>query len=343
MINSFFLSQKKWTFLSCLVSFLAAPFSIGHGSANSTISYCENTFFSDADYERFQSQGYAIVPQLLNDFAVTRLLEASDDFYDSAQRIFNRAAALGWFDDLVYLSSKGAMPFSINDRSFRITKVDLKAAAIHVEDRGSILVIGRKDSGGLALHRVVWATAAHPEIMSFINLQMKRILRETMGGTHAEWIISQFHYKMPGDGVSFPPHQDIEHRVANDATFDESIGLLPAVHIITALTPHSAINGGLVFLSGNARINHHLKNNPARQALVIENTAFHHTPTLRPGDAIILSPYNVHFSFPNLSRQSRQTLILGFAAISENGQRANHGAYPGQGSGLVITLDEDKP
>jgi ectoine hydroxylase-related dioxygenase (phytanoyl-CoA dioxygenase family) len=171
--------------------------------------------------------------------------------------------------------------------------------------------------------------------------KMRALAALIMGGPAAELIITQFHYKMPGDGVAFGPHQDIANRYANDPNFDESIGRLPAMHVLVALEPHDASNGGLTFVEGNERVKHYLqKTGPTLRDQVKQRTQGVHTPSLAAGDAVLLSPYNVHFSEPNIGSASRLTAIFGFTAVGPNGERANHAIYPGVGSGVMLELPQ---
>lgn len=158
---------------------------------------------------------------------------------------------------------------------------------------------------------------------------MVRTFMALLGCTDLEHIICQLHPKLPGDGIAYPRHRDVQFRKAFDPDWTDILGNGSYAICILPIDPMSEENGGL-WVDKNSL----LGEDAPEDILWIETT---------PGDILFMNPYVWHGSGPNKSLQARRTLLSGFCAFG-----ANHKAYPGAfvnmrftltGEGEVINVD----
>jgi ectoine hydroxylase-related dioxygenase (phytanoyl-CoA dioxygenase family) len=143
---------------------------------------------------------------------------------------------------------------------------------------------------------------------------------------------------MPGDGVSFDWHQDIQHRDKGPGTWRDLNGRGSYVQTLLAVDEMRADNGPLQFVPQDA------VRTDARGRL--SDTPFDYGTPMgtgggdvidasraetiigEAGSVILFGPYAVHGSTANHSLAPRRVLINGYAHPGANGR-----VYPGVGSG----------
>lgn len=138
---------------------------------------------------------------------------------------------------------------------------------------------------------------------------------ELLNSQELEQLICQAHFKLPGDNVSFARHQDIKYRKEFDPEWNDINGPCSYAIAIIPVDPMGQNNGGL-----SIEPRSHL--NPSEESVWIEAA---------PGDLLLMHPYVWHESGPNMSNESRRTLLTGFCAYG-----ANHKNYPGNCTNMVI-------
>jgi ectoine hydroxylase-related dioxygenase (phytanoyl-CoA dioxygenase family) len=200
-----------------------------------------------------------------------------------------------------------------------------------VMHRGAQFVV----SGGTRIHRVVWCGAAAPVLSDLgRHPRLVALAGQVLGTPRVEQLINQAHFKLPGDGVAFPWHQDSTHRRYGTPLWTDVNGRGSFVEIAVALDPMGPENGGLRFVPGTGRLGH-VPTDP-RTGELPEGTfdpAAAVAPRLGPGDAVMFGPYTVHGSPPNTGPTPRRLFLNGFAYPG-----ANRRIYPGDGAGRVLDV-----
>ena len=201
---------------------------------------------------------------------------------------------------------------------------------------GSLFVIGRADATRAPrIDRVVWCGAAEPVLLrAGRSPRILELAAELLGSDSFDHIINQAHIKSPGDGLSFGWHQDSAHRRYGTDLWRDVNGRGSFVQVIVAVDPMTRENGALAVVPNTPRLGH-VPVDPngslpadaltERDAVLIEAD---------PGTAVLLHPFAVHASGPNLSRSKRRAFINGFASPG-----ANHRVYPGAGTGVRLSIE----
>jgi len=212
-------------------------------------------------------------------------------------------------------------------------------------DAGAYFVLDETAHGDVIIKRIVWAGGMEP---SLLDLSADRRLLgpalQLLGSSQCEQLLCQAHFKMPGDGVSFDWHQDIQHRDKGPGTWRDTNGRGSYVQTIVLVDEMTPENGPLQFIpndavrfDGSGRISsgHHDDPTPGsdRQAVSQIDETRAVTVTGGAGSVILFGPYAVNGSTANTSRMSRRILINGYAFPGANGR-----IYPGEGSGRRLEL-----
>lgn len=206
--------------------------------------------------------------------------------------------------------------------------------------RGSYFVLGRKD-GRQVIKRVVWAGGSQPYLLAIgADPRLTVPAAELLASDSMEQLLSQAHFKRPGDGVIFGWHQDIQHRDKGSGTWTDVNGRGSFVQTLIVLDEMTPDSGPLMFIPGSpgwGRVDFgdHDYDRPDYTPKIPPQ--FHEedvvTITAKPGDTLFFGPYTAHASFENRSAGYRRTFINGYACPG-----ANHRVYPGDGAGRTITL-----
>lgn len=203
---------------------------------------------------------------------------------------------------------------------------------------GSQFVLGRVASGPTAgqprIDRVVWCGAAEPDLLAVgHDPRLLSLAAQVLGTVQLQQLINQVHFKLPGDGVTFPWHQDCRHRRWGTPEWTDVNGTGSFVEIVTALDPCGLDNGPLWFVQGSPRHGPIATTGPDHilpQAYIERDQPV--AATMAPGDVLMFGPYVIHGSWENQSARSRRVLLNGYACPG-----ANTRVYPGQGAGRMLT------
>ena len=218
----------------------------------------------------------------------------------------------------------------------------LSASGAH---RGSHFVLGRKN-GKQVIKRVVWAGGSQPYLLEVgTDSRLIAPCAQLLESGVMDQLLSQAHFKRPGDGVIFGWHQDIQHRDKGNRTWTDVNGRGSFVQTLIAIDEMTADSGPLKFIPGSSawgRVNFGDHDYDDSRDIAEKPPEFREeeavTILAKPGDTLFFGPYTAHASFENTSRQYRRVLINGYAYPG-----ANRREYPGDGSGRSIALKCPEP
>lgn len=200
---------------------------------------------------------------------------------------------------------------------------DLEAGDHDLDGARFVLGPGRPP----VIRRVVWCGAAEPELLAVGRCPaILDLAAQLLGRSELVQLINQAHFKLPGDGVRFPWHQDAEHRRHGTPLWHDVDGRGSFVEIAVAVDPMTPDNGGLRLVPGS-----HADGVRAHVRRELPAPADFVSPVLDPGDALAFGPFVVHGSPANHSDRPRRTLLNGFALPGANGR-----IYPGCGLGAPV-------
>lgn len=182
------------------------------------------------------------------------------------------------------------------------------------------------------VQRIVWCSGAVPELEHWscdtrLLTPVFQLLapQGQAAPDHVVQLICQAHLKLPGDEVSFPWHQDAQHRRYGTDLWQDMNGRGSYVQTVLAVDEMTPENGPLVFVPGSCRAGALT----ADDVLECGRQGPHHVLTAKPGSVALFGPYTVHGSEPNRGRTARRAWINGYAYPG-----ANRRAYPGCGLGI---------
>jgi ectoine hydroxylase-related dioxygenase (phytanoyl-CoA dioxygenase family) len=187
-------------------------------------------------------------------------------------------------------------------------------------------------AGEVRIQRIVWCGAAEPVLAAFgRDRRLLAAAADLLGSREMNHLINQAHFKLPGDGVEFPWHQDSTHRRYGSPEWRDVNGRGSYVQTVVALDDVTEENGPLRFIEGSARLGHlDLPPDGTLPPSVLEAGPVV-SGTMRTGDVLLFGPYTVHSSLPNRSDRPRRAFLNGFAYPG-----ANTRVYPGEGSGILV-------
>ena len=202
--------------------------------------------------------------------------------------------------------------------------------------RGAQFVVHRVPHGEgtrARIDRIVWCGAAEPVLSDFGgDPRLVAIASQLLGVREMNQLINQAHFKLPGDGVSFPWHQDSSHRRYGKNEWNDVNGRGSYVQTVIALDDVTEDNGPIEFIPGSCLRGH--LGLPAEGVLPADidaGTAV--AATMRAGSVLVFGPFTIHRSLPNRSATPRRIFINGFASPG-----ANSRVYPGEGAGRTVRL-----
>jgi hypothetical protein len=252
------------------------------------------SFLTDGDVELFHRQGYLIKRQCFS--------------LEEVEKARNQSSCL--LDSLFGELAKETYPYSNN-----VQEVYLKGSKVDF----------RKEAGKeLSIFKVVGCGAIEPEFNAL--LRSDKILNtffQLLESTEIEQIICQFHPKLPGDRIAFPPHRDVTFRRQMDPNWEDINGNGSYAIMTLALDRSSPENGGICI---------DLSTYPSEKGEDPQIIG----PVLYPGDVLFMHPEILHWSNHNDGETPRRTLLAGFCAFG-----ANHVSYPGDLSNDVFTKESD--
>jgi len=183
----------------------------------------------------------------------------------------------------------------------------------------------------LRIERIVWCGACEPVLSAFgEDPRLLGMAGQLLGSGEMNQLINQAHFKLPGDGVEFPWHQDSTHRRYGEGDWRDVNGRGSFVQTLTAIDAMTADNGPLELIPGSCRLGHM---DPQQGLPVDRLEGGAVTITMAPGSVLLFGPYTFHRSTPNRSRRPRRVFINGFAYPG-----ANSRIYPGAGAGRLVGI-----
>lgn len=198
------------------------------------------------------------------------------------------------------------------------------------DHRGSRFVLDRDPDGSVRIRRIVWCAGAEPVLGAFgSDRRLLRPAAELLGSDALDHLICQAHFKLPGDEVEFPWHQDSRHRRYGTAEWSDVNGRGSYVQTVLAIDPVRADNGPLRLIPGSCRWGHVDEGDDRLATRIDPRESI--APDMDPGDVLLFGPYTVHGSSANRSPRPRRILINGFAYPG-----ANRRVYPGCGTGRAL-------
>ena len=204
--------------------------------------------------------------------------------------------------------------------------------------RGSLFVMG---TGGEdlpparpAIQRIVWCGAAEPVLSRYgRDRRLLEMAAGLLGSREMNQLINQAHFRLPGDGVAFPWHQDSTHRRYGGSEWRDVNGTGSYVQTVTALDDIIEDNGPLRFLPGTGRLGHlDLPTGGTLPAGLDVSCAV--SALMEAGSVLLFGPYLLHMSAANRSDRPRRAFLNGFACPG-----ANRRIYPGTGAGRLVRID----
>ena len=194
---------------------------------------------------------------------------------------------------------------------------------------GALFVIQRTGELPLKIERIVWCGAAEPVLAELGQApKLLEIVAALLGTTAFDQLINQAHIKRPGDGVEFGFHQDSYHRRYGTPLFRDVNGRGSFVQALTAIDLMAPDNGGL-WVIPRSHHSGHLATDDGRLPESVYDASAAVPMILEAGDTLLLSPFTVHGSRPNLGHSPRRVFINGFCSPG-----ANQREYPGAGTGV---------
>ncbi len=243
----------------------------------------------------------------------------------------------GFFEDGFVIRRSVFSPDEIGEmksafRRLEETAIRLRTTQMH---RGSRFVLEEVDEPGgstrVRIHRVVWCGAAEPVLLEYgEDPRLVSPAAQLLGANEMNQLINQAHFKLPGDNVEFPWHQDSTHRRYGGGRWRDVNGRGSYVQTVIAIDPATKDNGPLCLIPGSCRLGH--LGLPADGALPLDlDDRGAVSATMDPGDVLMFGPYTVHRSTPNLSDAPRRIFLNGYAYPGANSRR-----YPGRGAGRLL-------
>lgn len=194
---------------------------------------------------------------------------------------------------------------------------------------GALFVIQRTADQPLKIERIVWCGAAEPTLAEFGQApKLLEVVAALLGTPVVDQLINQAHIKRPGDGVEFGFHQDSYHRRYGTPLFRDVNGRGSFVQTLTAVDAMAPANGGL-WVIPKSHYSGHLTTCDGSLPKSAYDASAAVPMILEAGDTLLLSPFTVHGSGPNLSQKPRRVFINGFCYPG-----ANRREYPGAGTGV---------
>jgi ectoine hydroxylase-related dioxygenase (phytanoyl-CoA dioxygenase family) len=205
--------------------------------------------------------------------------------------------------------------------------------------RGTQFVVHR--NGGeperTCIDRIVWCGGAEPVLLDFgSDARLVGMAAQLLGSDEMSQLINQAHFKLPGDGVAFPWHQDSTHRRHGTPEWKDANGRGSYVQTVIALDDVTLDNGPLEFIPGSCRRGH-LGLPHGGQLPADLDPASAVAATMRAGSVLVFGPYTIHRSLPNRSDVPRRVFLNGYAYPGANAR-----VYPGEGAGRILRFDGER-
>jgi len=247
-----------------------------------------------ADVRHFFEQGYLLVPGVFTPREVAQMRRAFERLEELARRFGQTGLYLG---------------------------------SHFVVDQGG-------DPPRVRIQRIVWCGAAEPLLDTYgEDPRLLGMAACLLGSRAMDHLINQAHFKLPGDEVAFPWHQDSTHRRFGHGEWRDVNGRGSYVQTIVAVDDATPHNGPMKLIPGSGSRGHISVARGEDVILSPEDERKAILATMTAGDVLLIGPYVVHGSDPNRSAAPRRSFINGFAYPGANSRR-----YPGRGAGRRVVL-----
>jgi ectoine hydroxylase-related dioxygenase (phytanoyl-CoA dioxygenase family) len=259
-----------------------------------------------AQIQEFHERGFAVVPGVFSEREVAEMREA----FDRLQRTALHLGACAEGDGPLVSTYEGSQ---------------------FVLDR----VPGAANGNRVRIERVVWCGAAEPTLDRLgRDPRLLSIASRLLDSIEMNQLINQAHFKLPGDGVAFPWHQDSTHRRYGGGQWKDVNGRGSFVQTVTAIDDVTEENGPLRFIPGSCKLGHidvARDDDEARVLAGMFDPSSAITPVMKAGSVVMFGPYTVHGSEPNRSDRPRRVFINGYASPGANARE-----YPGVNAGRLL-------
>lgn len=173
-------------------------------------------YLSEGDIQQFYKQGYVLKKQC---FAP-----------DLMAKMDMQTAKL--LDDLFTEISSSQYPYTKQEQKIYLN--------------GSQVVFRKEKDKPISLLRVVGCNGMEAAFDDYLSSdEMIETFMELLDSDDVEQLISQFHPKLPGDGVTFHKHRDVENRVRFDPKWTDVKGNGSYAIAMIAVDPIGPKNGGI--------------------------------------------------------------------------------------------------
>lgn len=188
---------------------------------------------------------------------------------------------------------------------------------------------------GPRIDRIVWAGGRAPELLEVSHSAEVLVpVSQLLGSLTLCQIICQAHFKLPGDKLEFPWHQDSQFRGYGTKNWVDVNQNGSFVQTLIALDPTPEESGPLKFMPYTVKRGHLGLDQKANIKKFLQFSEVE-SVLLEPGDIVFFHPFAVHGSTANRSNRPRRVFINGFAY-----PQANHYVYPGCGLGLSLDVSQ---
>jgi ectoine hydroxylase-related dioxygenase (phytanoyl-CoA dioxygenase family) len=226
--------------------------------------------------ERFDRDGWALIPRFLTRREIEVLRSASDE-----------------------LAAKGA---------HLLADAEIDGARYEVQTAS-----GRRGEVAIApgsLRKITFASLANAEVALLRNDRRVLKLMEFVGVTSPRWIVDQINLKAPRVGTGFPWHQDVAFVAWQQR---DAIANYGGANLVIALDRADETNGGFEVLSGThtgglVKFDYDASDIDAGVFDESHRTLI----PLDPGDAVVFHPHLAHGSGLNPSPLQRRLVALWF-------------------------------
>jgi ectoine hydroxylase-related dioxygenase (phytanoyl-CoA dioxygenase family) len=239
-----------------------------------------NTFAVPAVRERFDRDGWALVPSFITAPEVEALRRASDE-----------------------LARKGA---------HLTADAEIEGARYQVQTAS-----GRRGETAIApgaLRKITFASSVSMEVALLRNDRRVLRLMESVGVTSPRWIVDQINLKAPRVGTGFPWHQDSAFVAWQQR---DAIAKFGGANLVIALDRADEGNGGFEVLSGThvhgaVDFDYDTSDDTSDTKAGVFDESRRTLIPLDPGDAVVFHPNLAHGSGPNPSPLPRRLVALWF-------------------------------
>ena len=272
---------------------MAQPFPLHRHTTQSPLS--------EEEWRGYFQNGFCIIKGLLSPSKVT-------ETHDALQRLFNQAKKLA-------LSQYPDFDGELYDNGAKfVIKTDSQC---QLEKLYRVCGCGSADP-------VLLEASRHPVLLT--------VFQDILMSDTFEQLICQFHAKVPGDDVAFPPHRDVEFRMQCDPGWQDINQWGSYVVAVMAIDKSGPNNGGL-FIAPGSHSNVNIQGlTPAKDNFNPQWRTSAICPQLDAGDVLLMHPYVVHWSAPNSGEHPRFSLLSGVCSPG-----ANHKNYPGDCTNTILS------